>query len=124
VLENVELPFLYRSESRAEAKRRAQRALEKVGLGPRLRHTPNTLSGGEMQRVAIARAIAGDPDLILADEPTGNLDAATGLGILELLGELNSEGATIVLVTHDREVAARAGAEAVMQDGVLEGPAS
>jgi len=109
VQENVALPFLYRPTPPDEARARVERAVARVGLGRRLRHKPGQLSGGEMQRVAIARALAIEPLLILADEPTGNLDRKTGDGILQLFLELNRGGATIVMVTHDPRVAERAG---------------
>jgi len=109
VQENVALPFLYRRTPPDEARARVERAVARVGLGRRLRHRPGELSGGEMQRVAIARALAIEPLLILADEPTGNLDRKTGDGILQLFLELNRGGATIVMVTHDPRVAERAG---------------
>jgi len=120
VLENVRLPFSYRSESRGDAKRRALAALHRVGLGARLLHTPNTLSGGEMQRVAIARALVVEPDLILADEPTGNLDEETSEEILALFEGLHADGATIILVTHDPDVAARASRVMRMHEGQIE----
>jgi putative ABC transport system ATP-binding protein len=119
VLENVQLPFTYRGERRREARRLCLSAIDRVGLSHRVEHTPNTLSGGEMQRVAIARAIVIEPDLILADEPTGNLDEETTAEILRLLVQLNAEGATTILVTHDPAVAAHAGRCHLMVDGKL-----
>lgn len=105
VLDNVELPLLYRKMSAAERTRRAKEVLEKVGLSHRTKHFPTQLSGGQCQRVAIARAIVGQPEVILADEPTGNLDSKMGAEIMELLFSLNNEGATIVMVTHDEQIA-------------------
>lgn len=106
VLDNVELPLLYRSCSEIERKELATAALEKVGLSNRLKHFPTQLSGGQRQRVAIARAIVGNPQIILADEPTGNLDSAMGNEIMEILINLNkNEGTTIVMVTHDENMA-------------------
>jgi putative ABC transport system ATP-binding protein len=106
VLDNVELPLLYRKNiSAKECKQRAVDALEKVELSHRLKHFPAQLSGGQCQRVAIARAIVGQPEIILADEPTGNLDSKMGAEILELLLNLNREGTTIVMVTHDERIA-------------------
>ena len=105
VLDNVELPLLYRKCSSAERRRRAKEALEQVGLSHRTRHFPSQLSGGQCQRVAIARAIVGNPEIILADEPTGNLDSKNGAEITNLLLELNKSGATIVMVTHDENLA-------------------
>jgi len=107
VLDNVELPLLYRTSSAKERKKLASAALEKVGLSNRMKHFPSQLSGGQKQRVAIARAIVGQPEIILADEPTGNLDSAMGNEVMEILINLNrQEGATIVMVTHD-EIMAR-----------------
>lgn len=100
VAENVELPLTYRGMSNAERKRRVNDALERVGMAHRSRHMPSQLSGGQQQRVAVARAVAGEPALLLADEPTGNLDSANGESVMELLHELHRDGATVCLVTH------------------------
>ncbi|MDE6534575.1 MAG: ABC transporter ATP-binding protein [Muribaculaceae bacterium] len=106
VLENVEVPLLYRPMSASERRKRAKEVLEQVGLSHRLRHTPSQLSGGQCQRVAIARAIAGNPDIVLADEPTGNLDSHMGAEVMSLLHDLNvNQGRTIVMVTHNEEQA-------------------
>jgi putative ABC transport system ATP-binding protein len=105
VFENVEIPFLYRKETRNKARRLAERAIERVGLSARRNHKPSELSGGEMQRVAIARALAADPLLILADEPTGNLDSETSKNIISLFQDLNEQGTTLIVVTHEKEVA-------------------
>jgi len=118
-LRNVELPLLYAGVPRAERRRRAGAALESVGLGPRARHRPGELSGGEQQRAALARALVKQPRLLLADEPTGNLDTASGARVLELIAEENRRGTTIVLITHDPEVAGRAPVRLAMRDGVL-----
>lgn len=106
VIDNVELPLLYRKVSSSERRKRAQEVLEKVGLSHRMRHFPTQLSGGQCQRVAIARAIIGNPDIILADEPTGNLDSKMGAEVMDILHNLNKEdGRTIVMVTHDERQA-------------------
>lgn len=102
VLDNVELPLLYRKVSAKERRRLAEEVLQKVGLSHRMRHMPTQLSGGQCQRVAIARAIIGNPEIILADEPTGNLDSKNGEEVMNLLTELNREGTTIVMVTHNK----------------------
>jgi putative ABC transport system ATP-binding protein len=120
-LENVALPLLYRGVARGERRERAASALEAVGLADRLRHKPTELSGGEQQRVAIARALVGDPELLLADEPTGNLDTRTGREVMETLESLNHDrGVAVVIVTHDREVAARATRQVHVRDGLVE----
>ena len=120
LLENVALPMMYAGVPRRERLRRASSLLERVGLGHRIHHTPTEISGGEAQRVAIARALANDPSLILADEPTGNLDSRTGEEILALFHELHQEGRTILVVTHDPGVARRAERILRMRDGQLE----
>ena len=120
-LENVELPLLYAAVPPAERRRRAAEALGRVGLGERLHHHPSEMSGGQQQRVAIARALVGRPRLILADEPTGNLDSRTSEEVMVLFQELGREGITVVLVTHEPDVAACAGRVLNMRDGVLVG---
>lgn len=107
VIDNVELPLLYRRVSAAERRRRAREVLEQVGLGARMDHYPNQLSGGQQQRVAIARAMVGRPQVLLADEPTGNLDSQMGAEVMEHLLRLNREGTTVVMVTHDEREARR-----------------
>ena len=120
VFENVELPFLYSAEKNGDFRSRIEKAIEQVGLTDRITHKPYQLSGGEMQRAAIARAVAVDPKLILADEPTGNLDSGTGHEILRLFQALNDRGATIVMVTHDENVAAYARRVIILNDGSFE----
>jgi putative ABC transport system ATP-binding protein len=105
VIDNVELPLLYRSMAGTDRRRLARAALEKVGLGARMDHYPNQLSGGQQQRVAIARAIVGQPQVLLADEPTGNLDSKMGAEVMDILLKLNAEGTTVVMVTHDEREA-------------------
>lgn len=116
-LENVELPLIYMGIGRKERHRMAQEALEMVGLGDRTHHKPSELSGGQQQRVAIARALSSKPSLILADEPTGALDSKTGVEIMQMLKELNSLGKTIVLITHDNNIAQQAQRLVRIQDG-------
>jgi putative ABC transport system ATP-binding protein len=118
VEENVELPLTYRSDlSRAEQKELARTALERVGMAQRVRHHPSQLSGGQQQRVAVARAIAGRPSILLADEPTGNLDSRNGEAVMALLGELHEQGSTICIVTHDARHARHALREVRLFDG-------
>lgn len=117
VVDNVADGLLYREGRINERRRLAQAAIERVGLAHRLSHRPNQLSGGEQQRTAIARALAGRPALVMADEPTGNLDTATGASILELLRELHSEGTTIVVITHDHDVASAMNRRIEIRDG-------
>jgi putative ABC transport system ATP-binding protein len=116
-LENVELPMLYAGLPARERKRRAREALERVGLGARLDHHPRQLSGGQQQRVAIARALVSQPRVILADEPTGNLDSRTSIEVMALFQELRHEGITLVLVTHEPDIASHAGRVVVVRDG-------
>jgi putative ABC transport system ATP-binding protein len=116
---NVELPLVYARVPRAERRRRAVEALERVGLGDRLDHRPNELSGGQQQRVSVARALVTDPDLILADEPTGNLDTASTLDVLSLFAELHDQGRTVVLITHEQEVARQTARTVLIRDGHL-----
>jgi putative ABC transport system ATP-binding protein len=118
-LENVELPLIYQKCSAKERQARAKLALEQVGLGKRMLHTPNQLSGGQQQRVAIARALANDAQVILADEPTGNLDSKSGNDIMTLIENLSMQGHTIVLITHSMEVAKRAQRMVFVKDGKL-----
>ncbi len=117
--ENVELPLLYSGTSSKDRRDRADEALRKVGLDHRATHMPSQLSGGEQQRVAIARAIVNNPKVILADEPTGSLDSVTGDEILRLLGDLNEQGTTLIIVTHSDDVAGRANERIVLKDGYL-----
>lgn len=118
-LENVELPLIYRGMNHKERKQKSIDALEKVGLSDRMNHNPTELSGGQQQRVAIARALAGDPPVLLADEPTGNLDSISGSDVLNLIKNLSSEGKTIVLITHDNEIAMEAQRIITIKDGLL-----
>jgi putative ABC transport system ATP-binding protein len=117
--ENVELPLIYARVPPAERHRRAREALERVGLGHRAGHTPSQLSGGQQQRVAIARALVTQPPLILADEPTGNLDSATSVDIMKLLTDLQHSGITIVFVTHEADIAAYAARKLLLKDGAI-----
>lgn len=119
-LENVELPLIYRGVSRKERIDMSRTALEKVGLISRLDHKPSEMSGGQQQRVAIARAIAQAPPIILADEPTGNLDSASSKEIMQILKELHKEGRTVILITHDNEIAAQAERIIKIKDGKIE----
>jgi putative ABC transport system ATP-binding protein len=118
-LQNTELPLVYSGFSRPERREKAVAALERVGLGGRVYHRPSELSGGEQQRVAIARALVNRPSLILADEPTGNLDSRSGEEILSIFERLNEDGVTVVLVTHDSSISARAQRILHLQDGLL-----
>jgi putative ABC transport system ATP-binding protein len=119
-LENVELPLMYSGTPGKERRQRALEVLSLVGLGERIHHTPNQLSGGQQQRVAVARALVNRPSLILADEPTGNLDSKTSAEIMDLLGHLNrEEGITVVLVTHEPDIAAYAGRQIHFRDGII-----
>jgi putative ABC transport system ATP-binding protein len=117
VYENVELPLTYRGMSGAERKKRVLEALERVGMSHRIKHYPSQLSGGQQQRVAVARALAGDPSILLADEPTGNLDSQNGEQVMDLLRELHRGGATICMVTHDPRYAKYADREIHLFDG-------
>ena len=120
VLDNVELPLLYRAGSARERRKQATEALEKVGLSNRLRHFPSQLSGGQKQRVAIARAIVGRPEIILADEPTGNLDSAMGSEIMDILLQINAaDNATVIMVTHDEYMASKTHRLVRLFDGIL-----
>ena len=117
LFDNVDVPLRYRGFDAGERKRRIEEALSRVGLASRQKHYPAELSGGQQQRVAIARALAGSPKLLLADEPTGNLDSQMARGVMELLEEINSQGTTILMVTHDAELAARAQRNVHIIDG-------
>ena len=120
VEENIHLPLFYLGWTPAASRRRARELAARVGLEQRLQHRPAELSGGQQQRVAIARALANDPAVLLADEPTGNLDSATGRDIMALLVELNGQGKTVIMVTHEPDIAAYAGRRMYMKDGVVE----
>ena len=120
-LKNVELPMLYAGVPAGERTRRAKEWLERVGMGERMRHQPNELSGGQKQRVAIARAMVNEPALILADEPTGALDSASGAQVMELFHQLHADGSTIIMITHDRGIAHNADTIMTIKDGVLSG---
>jgi len=117
LFDNVDVPLRYRGFNAAERKRRIEESLTRVGLASRMKHYPAELSGGQQQRVAIARALAGSPRLLLADEPTGNLDSLMARGVMELLEEINRQGTTIIMVTHDPELAARAQRNVHVMDG-------
>ena len=118
-LHNVELPLVYAGVNAKERRDRAATMLERVGLGDRMTHRPSELSGGQRQRVAIARALINNPSLLLADEPTGNLDSQTGIDIMNLFGELHSNGQTIMLVTHEHDIAEHAPRTVTLRDGVI-----
>lgn len=120
VQRNIELPLYYLGWDAARSAQRAKELAEVVGLGDRLNHRPTELSGGQMQRVAVARALTNDPQIIFADEPTGNLDSATGDQIMELLNNLNRQGKTIIMVTHEPDIAAYAGSRLHMRDGLID----
>ncbi|MEO8337825.1 MAG: ATP-binding cassette domain-containing protein, partial [bacterium] len=117
VFENVELPLTYRDMPAAERRERVASALERVGMSHRAKHFPSQLSGGQQQRVAVARAVAGDPAILLADEPTGNLDSKNGEAVMDLLRELNQNGSTVCMVTHDSRYAQHADREVALFDG-------
>jgi putative ABC transport system ATP-binding protein len=118
--ENVAVPLIYAGAGRKEREERARAMLEKVGLGDRAHHKPNELSGGQSQRVAIARALVNNPSLILADEPTGNLDTKTSIEIMDLFGQIHSNGNTVVLVTHEEDIAAHTHRVVRIRDGIVE----
>jgi putative ABC transport system ATP-binding protein len=121
VFDNVDVPLRYRGFTAAERKERIDEALKRVGLSGRAKHLPSQLSGGQQQRVGIARALAGSPRFLLADEPTGNLDSQMAEGVMGLLEEINATGTTIVMVTHDPDLAKRAKREVHVRDGVIQG---
>jgi putative ABC transport system ATP-binding protein len=116
-IDNVAQPLIYRGISQSQRRAHAERALQRVGLGERMRHKPNEMSGGQRQRVAVARALVGRPELLLADEPTGNLDSRTAREILDLFGQLHAEGQTVVIVTHDPGIAASCKRQVRLHDG-------
>ena len=118
-LENVELPLIYRGMDTAERRECSEKALDMVGLSDRMHHKPTELSGGQQQRVAIARALAGDPPIILADEPTGNLDSRSGVEVMDIIRGLNKKGKTVVLITHDMQIAEQALRIIRIQDGCI-----
>lgn len=121
-LENVEMPLIYAGVEKRERRQRARVLLKKFGLADRLQHLPNQLSGGQQQRVAIARALVNNPAILLADEPTGNLDTTSGEEVMDILEDLNrQEGATVIVITHEHEVAARADRTLTLRDGMLDG---
>ena len=117
LFDNIDVPLRYRGFNSAERKRRIDRVLETVGLGSRMKHLPSQLSGGQQQRVAIARALAGEPRFLLADEPTGNLDSHMAMSVMELISEINRDGTTIIMVTHDPELAEMASRNVHILDG-------
>lgn len=119
VVENVELPLLYQGLSSSKARQKALEVLKKVGLDTHIKHKPGELSGGQRQRVAIARALATEPQILLADEPTGALDSKTGREVLDMMKELNREGNTIIMITHDREIASEAKRIITVRDGKI-----
>jgi putative ABC transport system ATP-binding protein len=120
VFHNVELPMIYSGISSSKRKKMAEEAIDRVGLSDRMKHKPSELSGGQRQRVAIARALVNNPSIILADEPTGNLDSATGEEIMEIFDQLNEAGNTIILVTHETDIAAHANRILKLKDGLVE----
>jgi putative ABC transport system ATP-binding protein len=120
ILENVELPLIYQGLSSKVMRQKALKALDRLGLTSHIKHKPSELSGGQMQRVAIARALATEPEMLLADEPTGALDSKTGKEVIQILKDLNNEGNTIVLITHDKEIARQAKRIVTVKDGRIE----
>jgi len=118
-LQNVELPLIYKGLSKKERLKKAENMLDMVGLGSRIKHKPSEMSGGQRQRVAIARALVTEPSILLADEPTGNLDSNTGREIMQIFDELHTSGQTIILVTHEADVAAHAQRKIVLRDGCI-----